>query len=269
MSVQGKWWMLTVPVEHYIPYLPPQCVYIKGQLECASTTGFLHWQIIVCFSKRVRVRGCRDVFGPFHCELTRSPAAREYVWKEETRVPGTQFELGTCPMRRGECTDWGVVWDSAVKGDLSSVPHDVRVRYYNTLVRIGGDYLKSVERVVSTKVFWGISGSGKSRLAFEQAGVSSYIKNSRTKWWCGYRSEESVVIDEFRGQISVEYLLRWLDRYPCYVEVKGGQRALCATKFWFTSNLHPRDWYPELDAESLNALLRRLDIVHFENPFNI
>lgn len=42
---------------------------------------------------------------------------------------------------------------------------------------------------------------------------------------------------------------------------------LCATSFWITSNLAPKDWYPELDAESLAALLRRLTVTHYSVPF--
>jgi len=34
-----------------------------------------------------------------HWELSRSDAAAEYVWKEDTRVPGTQFEFGSRPFQ--------------------------------------------------------------------------------------------------------------------------------------------------------------------------
>jgi len=42
--------------------------------------------------------------------------------------------------------------------------------------------------------------------------------------------------------------------------------VLKAKKIWITSNLHPNDWYPELDQETKSALIRRLTIVHFVNP---
>ena len=44
--------------------------------------------------KRLRLRGIKAIFGTTaHCELSRSTAANDYVWKEETRVEGTQFEF--------------------------------------------------------------------------------------------------------------------------------------------------------------------------------
>jgi len=58
-------------------------------------------------------------------------------------------------------------------------------------------------------------------------------------------------------------MLRWLDRYPCRVEIKGSSRPLDATKIWITSNLNPLDWYPELDVDTKEALLRRINITHF------
>ena len=112
-------------------------------------------------------------------------------------------------------------------------------------------------------VFWGTTGTGKSRRAWEEAGDIVYAKDPRTKWWCGYRGEKNVIIDEFRGTIDIAHLLRWLDRYPVCVEIKGASRPLNCERFWITSNVDPRKWYPEIDEETLAALLRRLNITHF------
>jgi len=71
------------------------------------------------------------------------------------------------------------------------------------------------------------------------------------------------VVDEFRGGIDIAHLLRWCDRYPVIVELKGSSTVLSATKIWITSNLSPDDWYPELDVETKAALRRRLNITHF------
>lgn len=116
----------------------------------------------------------------------------------------------------------------------------------------------AIERSVS--VFWGATGSGKSRRAWEQAGLDAFPKDPRTKFWDGYRGQQHVVIDEFRGGIDIAHMLRWLDRYPVIIEVKGSSTVLKATKVWITSNLHPQDWYPDLDQATKQALLRRLDI---------
>lgn len=117
------------------------------------------------------------------------------------------------------------------------------------------------EKVV--KVFWGKTGTGKSRRAWEEAGWDAYPKDPNTKFWDGYQHQENVVIDEFRGKIDISHMLRWLDRYPVIVECKFGAVSFNARKIWITSNKNPRDWYPDLDSETVDALLRRLEITEF------
>lgn len=109
-------------------------------------------------------------------------------------------------------------------------------------------------------VFWGKTGVGKSRRAWDEASLEAYPKDPRTKFWDGYQGQTNVVIDEFRGGVDIGHVLRWFDRYPVIVEVKGSSVPLKATTIWITSNLHPRFWYPELDVETTDALLRRLEI---------
>lgn len=92
---QGIYWLLTVPEHCFTPYLPPCCVWIKGQLEKGSETGYLHWQICCAFSKKASLKTCQSTFGTgCHFELTRSSAAGDYVWKDDTAVVGTRFEFG-------------------------------------------------------------------------------------------------------------------------------------------------------------------------------
>lgn len=259
---QGIFWCLTIPHASFTPYLPPSCAWIKGQLETGEA-GYLHYQLIVGFKQKTSLAQVRQCFGPFHAELSRSELAEAYVWKEDTRVAGTQFEFGAKPMRLNAKPDWDAVWSAAKSGNLEIVPAGVRIRSYHALRTIGSDYAKCLGMERSVYVYWGKTGTGKSRTAWEEGSLESYSKDPRSKFWCGYQTEENVIIDEFRGGIDISHLLRWTDRYPVRVEVKGSSRPLCARKIWITSNLHPRDWYPELDSETLSALLRRLTVTEF------
>lgn len=108
-----------------------------------------------------------------------------------------------------------------------------------------------------------IVNTGKSHRAWQEAGEGAYCKDPRTKWWCGYRGQASVVIDEFRGGVDIAHILRWFDRYPVLVETKGASVPLACTRIWLTSNVDPRDWYPDLDEATRGALMRRLKITHF------
>lgn len=219
--------------------------------------------MVAAFPKNVRLAAVRAVFGPAHAELTRSDAAIEYVWKDDTRVDGTQFELGERLLRRNNKRDWQQIWDAATTGDLAAIDVAARVQHYRTIKQIATDHLvaPAVERTVH--VYWGATGTGKSRRAWDEAGLDAYPKDPRTKFWCGYQGGPNVVIDEFRGGIDIGHVLRWFDRYPVLVEIKGGATTLRASTIWITSNIDPRQWYPGLDAATNEALIRRLNIVHF------
>lgn len=261
---QGIFWLLTISCDAYPdqPSLLPELAWIKGQQE-RGEGGFLHWQVIVAFRKKASKRTLSRLYPDVHAELTYSDAANEYVWKEDTRVAESQFQFGVKPFQRNNPIEWESIWLSAVSGDIMSIPANIRVQNYRTLRSIQSDFAKPVGITRTCNVFHGPTGTGKSRRAWEEASTDAYPKDPRTKFWCGYRDQKNVVIDEFRGGIDIAHLLRWLDRYPVNVEIKGSSVCLLAETIWITSNLPPRLWYPELDQETLDALMRRLVVVEF------
>jgi len=267
MPAQARWYILTIRHADFTPFLPQGVVFIRGQLE-RGAGGFLHWQIVANFRQPARLAAVRAIFGNHHAEATRSAAALDYVWKEDTRIPGTQFELGERPLNRASSADWDAVRTSARNNQLDAIPADIYVRNYSNLKRIAVDHMEPVAIVREVFVFWGRTGTGKSRRAWAESGLDAYPKDPRSKFWDGYRGQDAVVVDEFRGGIDISHMLRWLDRYPVIVEVKGSSVVLKATKVWITSNISPDDWYPDLDAETKAALRRRFtQVVHFDNPF--
>lgn len=265
-SPQFRYFILTIPCSHLsiIPQPSGDLVWLKGQKEVGAG-GYEHWQLVCSFKKKVSVAAVKKFFcKEAHVEPSRSAAAEEYVNKEETRVPGSQFEYGQRSFKRNDKKDWEAVWAAAKTGDLEAVPADVRVRHYTSLKRIGVDHCTPEWRhEVKVKCFWGGTGLGKTRRAWHEAGEGAYIKDPCTKWWDGYRGQTKVIIDEFTGLINLPHLLRWFDRYPCMAEIKGFSVPLRATEFWITSNLNPRDWYKDINEEQRGALLRRMEVVEF------
>lgn len=227
--------------------------------------GYIHWQILAVFKKPANLARVKQIFGTkSHAEATKSAKASDYVWKDETSVRGTRFELGTMALKRNSAVDWESIRDLARTGELDEIDAGVYVRNYRTLKQIHVDHLKPAPIERSVQVYWGDTGTGKSRRAWDEASYDAYPKDPRSKFWDGYKSHENVVIDEFRGDIDVGHLLRWFDRYPVIVEIKGSSMVLNARRFWITSNLSPEDWYRgKMDPETMKALLRRLKIFHF------
>lgn len=271
-SPQGKFWLLTIPHGHFTPYLPRSIVYIKGQLEL-GTGGFLHWQIICCFEKKVRLTKVKEVFGAqAHCELSRSAAANDYVYKDETRVEGTQFELGKTPFRQNSKVDYKKMFDKAKAGNIDEIIEEepeLALRHYSTLRKIAVDYMKPTGQEKQCFIFWGPTATGKSHRAWEEAGMDAYPKIPSKVTWDGYQANnhQHAIFEEFTGQIGIEYLLRWTDKYPCIVDIKYTSSVLKVKKIWMTSNIDPREWFPNAKPAQIEALLRRFTIVHMDKKY--
>jgi len=279
-SPQGVYWIVTLSVmdasaASFTPrrlFTENDCVlWVYGQEEVGEG-GFNHYQFVFSLESKMRLPAVKKLFGSCnpHLELTRSKHADAYCRKEETKVPESEFEYGSRAKKVNSKTDWDREFELAKYRDFEAMDPGVKLRCWSSCMKIAAYYDEPLHRKdVATKVFWGVTGSGKSWKVFNDILVDQkyYVKSPTTKWWDGYKGEDNVVIDEFRGEIGISHLLKWLDHYPCTVEIKGGQVPLKATKFYIMSNLDPRNWYLDIDAETKDALLRRLSIVHFDIPF--
>lgn len=99
---QFRYWLVTLHHPEWEPELfSEQIKYIKGQKERGSETGREHWQLIVYFKLKVTLARFKAILqlkypqtaSKWHLEPSRSAAAEQYVWKEDTRI-GDMFELG-------------------------------------------------------------------------------------------------------------------------------------------------------------------------------
>lgn len=119
--------------------------------------------------------------------------------------------------------------------------YDLFVRYHRAFTltrRIMGQPRNHEMKVI---VCQGPTGTGKSRWAKETF-PDAYWKQ-RSVWWCGYEGHKTIVIDEFYGWLPYDTLLRLCDRYPLYLETKGGQVNCEADTIIITTNSTPESWY--------------------------
>jgi hypothetical protein len=123
-------------------------------------------------------------------------------------------------------------------------------------------------REVSVHVYWGRTGTGKTRRAVEENQDSYYILRNyggTNVWFDGYNNETTLIIDEFYGWIKFGMLLTYLDGYKTTLPVKGGTMWAHWNKVIITSNCEHRSWYKNITELQWGALERRIsEEIYFE-----
>ena len=123
--------------------------------------------------------------------------------------------------------------------------------------------LKQEKRSWKTRVvcLWGATGTGKTRFCYDQVMNSTVWSPGDFQWFDGYKGQEIVIIDDYRGEYPIQLFLKLCDRYPMQVPVKGDFTNWIPKKIYITSNVKPDLWY-ECDGASFDAFKRRFDVIH-------
>jgi len=233
--------------------------------ETAPTTGTPHLQGYIHFPTRRSFNELACINKAIHWERAKgSPNQNKTYCSKESVI----YESGTPPVRRKR-TDIDAVRDILKNGGTM---HDVvETTSSYQAARFGELYTKYASPKKRTNPpivywIWGPTGTGKTRLAFEQAN-DPWVSNKSLQWWDGYYGQKDIIIDDFRGDFCTFHeLLRILDRYPYRVMNKGGSCELLAERIWITSCHPPTKAYPNC-GENIAQLLRRITkIIQLDRP---
>lgn len=232
-----------------------------------GASGTRHLQGYVELPRRLRLAGARDILPNAHLENRRGNAqqARDYCCKD-----GNFEEEGTISItRQGSRTDLEELKESLNnKRSLTEISEDhfsSFLRYERSIKSYKFLHSKPRDPNIPPEVycFWGKTGTGKTRLVWQLAQTPEIVWVYPGKgWFDGFDDHEIALFDDFRGSsMELHLLLQVLDRYPLKVRIKGSHVNWNPKKIYLTSNVHPSDWYPNVDQESRNALMRRFNEV--------
>ena len=245
--------------------------------------GTPHLQGYFILQRANRITWCRNqINSRSHYEVARGTPSDNRVYCSKG---GCFEEFGECPPNpegraKGKNRDQlAGEWRLAMAAGRSGLDEfaDANPGVYwwsrHTLLRNSLGHARAISRPdIRVQWLYGAPGVGKSRRAHEEL-PDAFVKEPRTKWWTGYMLEKDVIIDDFGpGGIDLNHLLRWFDRYRCYVETKGDIVPLHADNFIVTSNFHPKDCfknkeyvsnegYSDAEHPQLPALLRRVELI--------
>lgn len=260
-----------------IPWEGPW-TYIISNPEICPTSGRDHWQSACRFkSTKTLSAGTKVIQAHFgvrcHVELMYKPllANIRYCSKEESK---SGFET----VERGERPSPGK------RSDLDALAADLQARtstvneiileepmafhmYGRTLQAIEDLVLQRRFRTEFTQGMWyyGETGVGKSHKAFEgYTNETHYVHCLADKgWWDGYKQQDTVIINEFRGQIEYGHLMDLVDMFPMTVPRRNrGPIPFISKTMIITTSLSPEEVYWRRNAEDhIEQLYRRFRVI--------
>lgn len=236
--------------------------------EVCPSTGRQHLQGFVYFhNQQGSMKNLNKMFGGAHLEQCKGTLAENeaYCSKEENYET-----LGEKPPGRGCRTDIDAEVERVRKGEITcdelclenpSFMH----QYGRVMDRIEDITLRGRWRNSMTTGIWytGPTSAGKSHMCFVDYDPSThYEKTLADKWWDGYKGQETVILNEFRGEINFGELMALVDKWPMKVPRRGREPVPFLAKVVKVSTImSPADMWPGQPLEEFN---RRFQVVNLK-----
>lgn len=248
------------------------CRYIIVGKEICKETSNKHWQCFIYFNREKTFTSAKKIIqnnfkNNCHLEMARGTINDNINYCSKD---GNFWEVGTRPEGQGERTDLKKIADDIMSGKLSD--EEILInnpiiyhQYGRTIDKLQDLFNRSKYRTEMTEGLWiyGETGTGKSHEAFQNYNPKThYILSNDNGWWEGYKGQETVIINDFRGHIPYNELLQLVDKYPMTVKRRGREPLpFISKKVIITSSLHPALVYKNRNEEdSLEQLYRRFNI---------
>lgn len=237
--------------------------------EVAPTTGTEHLQGYIHFhSKRSKSAIVKKLKGA-HVEIAKGDdfQNQDYCSKNDEH-----WEFGE-PVKQGTRSDLDALKESILNNGLTVDEIVIQNPWY---YQNYGRTLNKIEDLAMRKKFrtwmtvgewiWGPTGVGKSKYAYEGFNPDTHYNwKDDLGWQDGYCGQETVIINDFRGHIKYEDLLKIMDMHPFEVRRRAREpMPFLAKKIIITSSLPPEKVYRHRDEEdSLTQLYRRCTVRYF------
>lgn len=248
--------------------------YLAYAKEICPTTGREHWQSYVCWKNAITFDNCRKKLAPHHVEIMHGTLKQNNTYCSKQ---GILIEHGSIP-DQGKRTDLNKIKDEILNGNLTvdeicTEDPEVYHQYGRTLEKLEDLKYRNIYDRNMPEVTWiyGETGTGKSHIAFQNFDPTThFVWTNDNGWWDGYKQQEVVILNDFRGEIPYNNLLKLCDKWPEKVRRRNREPIyFTSNKIIITSSLPPEKVYKHREEEdSLAQLLRRINLVNLGKKNN-
>lgn len=121
---------------------------------------------------------------------------------------------------------------------------------------------RTAVRNVEVNYLHGATGVGKTSYVYDVEGIDgTYTVTDYQHPFDRYEGEQTLLLDEYVGQLSMPVVLKLLDRWPMQLSARYSNKWAAFTKIWVVSNIPPADLYTYVPESQRRAFFRRF--AHF------
>ncbi len=245
-----------------------------------------HTHLYVAFSNAVEFSTIHQRFYGAHIEPAKGSHRenRDYIRKEgkwlnsekhETNLPETFEESGELPEETKKESQSAEIYNMIVNGaDNAEIiqAYPTWMKNIKSLDQARQTVLekkyRSEFRKLTVNYLWGKTGVGKTRSVLEQFGYENvYRVTNYSHPFDSYNGEPVILFEEFRSDLPLKDMLKYLDGYPLMLPCRYSDKVACFNTVYIVSNIPLEAQYPNVqreEPESWKAFLRRINGISFE-----
>lgn len=196
---------------------------------------------------------------------------------------GTQVQAIEYCKKENNYIEWGTPKAQGKRNDLEEIVELVKqgatdleiLNEYPTQFLMYNQHIQKIREVATKEKYkeiwrdltviyiWGETGTGKSKYVRDKYGNKNiYAVNSYGSGaFDSYTNEDVLVLEEFRNDFTIKFMLQLLDGYPLRLPARYYDKIACYTKVFILSNIPFEDQYKQAqiwEPASYQALERRI-----------
>jgi len=249
------------------------CQYLIYGRENAPTTGTRHLQGYVYFANGKTMSAVSRLLPRASLRAARGDAQQNF---EYCSKDGSFFEKGVRPLSQTEKGDkekcrWREALEAVREERLDDIDAEILCKHLRSLEYAvqRTELCKRKAEVIDGDMphLWVYGKAGCGKTTYARFHTPHYLKNPKTEWWCGYKGERYVILEDVGLSAAgmADYFRNWIDRYPFAANMKQGGGTIRPPVVIVTSQYRPEQIWAG-NQEMIDAMARRVTVVDLDAP---